>query len=98
MNCSAKHAAMLATCVLNGWPVESYLDPSHPLQQGVRAVVEELAGEMAAATGIDGCGAPLFAISLTGVARAFRALVLGAPGTHERRLPGALRAPPPLPP
>jgi L-asparaginase II len=94
MNCSGKHAAMLATCVLNGWPVESYLDPSHPLQQGVRAVVEELAGEKAAATGIDGCGAPLFAISLTGVARAFRALVLGAPGTHERRLADAFRAHP----
>ena len=32
MNCSGKHAAMLLTCVKNGWPIEDYLDPSHPLQ------------------------------------------------------------------
>jgi L-asparaginase II len=31
MNCSGKHAGMLATCVANGWPLESYLDPKHPL-------------------------------------------------------------------
>src|SRR5919112_98935 len=36
MNCSGKHAAMLATCVANGWDTASYLDPQHPLQQGIR--------------------------------------------------------------
>ena len=35
-NCSGKHAAMAATCVINGWPVRGYLDPGHPLQQLVR--------------------------------------------------------------
>ena len=57
MNCSGKHAAMLATCVQNGWPTRDYLDPDHPLQQAIRHTVEELAGEQAAATGVDGCGA-----------------------------------------
>ena len=33
MNCSGKHAAMLATCVANGWPTDTYRDPDHPLQQ-----------------------------------------------------------------
>jgi L-asparaginase II len=94
MNCSGKHAAMLATCVAAGWPTESYLDPGHPLQLAVRGVVEELAGEEAAAVGVDGCGAPLFAVSTTGVARAFRALVVAGPGTPERRVADAMRTHP----
>ena len=94
MNCSGKHAAMLATCVLNGWPTGSYLAPEHPLQQAVRRTVENLAGEQTPAIGVDGCGAPLFALTLTGLARAFRALVLAAPGTPQRRVADAMRAHP----
>ncbi|WP_141578637.1 asparaginase [Actinomadura sp. WMMA1423] len=94
MNCSGKHAAMLATCVTAGWPTDSYLDADHPLQRIVREVVEELSGESAAAVGVDGCGAPLFAVSVAGVARAFRALVLSEPGTHERRVADAMRTHP----
>ncbi|MBE1533423.1 asparaginase [Actinomadura algeriensis] len=94
MNCSGKHAAMLATCVAAGWPTESYLDPEHPLQIAVRGVVEELAGERAAATGVDGCGAPLFAISALGVARAYRALVLAAPDAPECLVADAMRTHP----
>jgi L-asparaginase II len=92
MNCSGKHAAMLATCVQNGWPTDGYLAPDHPLQQAIRQTVEELAGQKSAATGVDGCGAPLFALTLAGLARAFRALVLAAPGTPERRVADAMRA------
>jgi L-asparaginase II len=74
-NCSGKHAAMLATCVAAGWPTEGYRCPAHPLQRAVAAAIAELAAEPVAATTVDGCGAPLYAISLHGVARAFRALV-----------------------
>ncbi|MGW5735353.1 MULTISPECIES: asparaginase [Streptomyces] len=94
MNCSGKHAAMLAVCDLNGWPAESYLDPAHPLQQLILQVVEEAAGEKVAAVGTDGCGAPLMAISLTGLARAFRHFVLAPEGTPERRVADAMRAHP----
>ncbi|GIH76013.1 asparaginase [Planobispora longispora] len=94
MNCSGKHAAMLATCAANDWPVETYLDPAHPLQRAIRATVEELTGERVAATGVDGCGAPLFFVSMLGVTRAFRALVLAEPGTPERRVADAFRAHP----
>jgi L-asparaginase II len=94
MNCSGKHAAMLATCVAAGWPIETYLDPEHPLQLAVRGVVEELSGEAVPAVGIDGCGAPLFAVSTAGVARAFRALVLAGAGTPERRVADAMRTHP----
>ncbi len=92
MNCSGKHAAMLATCVRNGWPTRTYLDPAHPLQQAIRDTVEELAGERVAATGVDGCGAPLFALTLAGLAAAFRRLVLAPAGTPERRVADAMRA------
>src|SRR5579862_8000328 len=92
MNCSGKHAAMLATCAVNGWPTHSYLDPDHPLQQAVRHTVEDLADQHSPATGVDGCGAPLFALTLAGLARAFRTLVLAAPGTPERRVADAMRA------
>ncbi|MFJ4521603.1 asparaginase [Streptomyces sp. NPDC088810] len=94
MNCSGKHAAMLAAAALRNWPLESYPDPDHPLQQVIRTVVEETAGEPVAAVGVDGCGAPLMAISLTGLARAFRCFVRAAPGSPERRVADAMRAHP----
>jgi L-asparaginase II len=92
MNCSGKHAAMLATCVAAGWPTATYTDPGHPLQVALRQALESLAGEQSAAAGVDGCGAPVFALSLAGLARAFQALVTGSPGTPERRVADAMRA------
>lgn len=74
MNCSGKHAAMLATCVLNGWPTETYLDPSHPLQQAIAATFADLTGEPVDHVAVDGCGAPLLGTSLRGLARAFSVL------------------------
>ena len=94
MNCSGKHAAMLATCVTAGWPTASYTDPGHPLQAEIRRAIERLTGEPVAAVGVDGCGAPLFGLSLTGLARAFGALVRADPGTPERRVADAMRAHP----
>ncbi|WP_438353383.1 asparaginase [Microbacterium sp. CJ88] len=69
MNCSGKHAAMLLTCTVNGWDLDGYLDPAHPLQMHIREVVERLTGERVAATAVDGCGAPVFALTLAGLAR-----------------------------
>jgi L-asparaginase II len=70
MNCSGKHAAMLLACTVNGWETESYLDPTHPMQVQTRELVERMTGEKVAATAIDGCGAPVFATSLLGLAKA----------------------------
>ncbi|AZS86413.1 asparaginase [Streptomyces griseoviridis] len=94
MNCSGKHTAMLAACALRGWPLESYLDPGHPLQRLIHTVVEDAAGEPVATVGTDGCGAPLAAIGLTGLARAFRSFVRAEPGSAERRVADAMRAHP----
>ncbi|MCC2033751.1 asparaginase [Microbacterium allomyrinae] len=70
MNCSGKHAAMLLTCATNGWDAADYLSPEHPLQAHIRDVIERLIGEKISATAIDGCGAPVYAMTLFGLARA----------------------------
>ena len=94
MNCSGKHAAMVTTCTQLDWPVEGYADAGHKLQQVIAGTVEELTGEPIAHTGVDGCGAPLFAYSLTGLARSFGKLVTAADGSPERRVADAMRAHP----
>jgi L-asparaginase II len=94
MNCSGKHAAMLATCVANGWSTADYTDPAHPLQLAVAATLAAAAGEPVAATAVDGCGAPLYAIGLTGLARAFASLTVAREGSAGRRVADAMRAHP----
>jgi len=91
MNCSGKHAAMLATSAARGWPIATYRDPGHPLQERIKQVVEHLASEPVTAIGVDGCGAPLMALSLTGLARAFASVVSSPAGTAERRVADAMR-------
>ncbi|MDT0183385.1 asparaginase [Microbacterium sp. ARD31] len=90
MNCSGKHAAMLATCVLKGWDTATYLEPDHPLQQAIATTFARLTGEPVAAVAVDGCGAPLLSTSLTGLARAFAALATATDGP-ERRVAEAIR-------
>ena len=84
MNCSGKHAAMLLTCVKNGWPIENYLDPSHPLQVACKAELEALAGESITLTSTDGCGAPLFLLTVAGLARSIRAITISTDPIHQR--------------
>ena len=84
MNCSGKHAAMLATCVANGWPTETYLEPDHPLQRAIAATFATTTGEPVAAVAVDGCGAPLLSASLVGLARAFGRLATATEGPGAR--------------
>lgn len=90
-DCSGKHAAMLATSVKNAWPLDTYLRPDHPVQLACRAAVERLAGESVSSLSVDGCGAPLFALTLTGLARAFRAIALAPAESAEGRVAAAMR-------
>lgn len=92
MNCSGKHAAMLATCVLQGWDTETYLDPEHPLQLSIRATFERLTGEPTQVA-VDGCGAPLLSASLVGLGRAFAGLATATTGPAAR-VATAIRAHP----
>ena len=85
MNCSGKHAAMLLACVTNEWDTATYLDPAHPLQVHIREVIERLTGAKITTTAIDGCGAPVHAMSLSALARAIHRV-----GTSSERSPFAL--------
>ncbi|MFI6097822.1 asparaginase [Lentzea sp. NPDC051213] len=87
MNCSGKHAAMLAACVAARWPTQTYLEPTHPLQQKVMRTLEDLSGESVSHTAVDGCGAPVFAVSLQGLARAVQGLVRTPVATAMREFP-----------
>lgn len=102
-NCSGKHAAMLVTCVAHTgepeWGTERYLEPEHPVQIACRAAVEELTGVPAWHVTVDGCGAPLFSTSLTGLARAFARVAVAParePGSPTARVAAAMTAHPDL--
>lgn len=76
-NCSGKHAGMLAACVLNGWPVEDYINPKHPLQQRILdicSLMYEYPKEKME-TALDGCSAPIFSVPVYNQALAFKNLV-----------------------
>ena len=91
-NCSGKHSAMLATCVAAGWDTATYRDPQHPLQRLMEQTLADVSGESVAATGIDGCGAAVMAVSLTGLARAFSRIAAAPKGTNEAKVADAMRA------
>ena len=109
MNCSGKHAAMIATSVLNGWPIhdasrekspdgvwgrDDYRSPEHLVQKAIRVAIEDSAGEKVSYVAVDGCGAPLLAISLAGLARSFGLFASAAAGSLEARVADAFRAHP----
>jgi L-asparaginase II len=83
-NCSGKHVGMLITCQQNGWDMTTYLDMNHPLQIAIKNEIELLAGERVRAASVDGCGAPLFAISLIGLARSISNLVKSNEAVHKQ--------------
>lgn len=89
-DCSGKHAGMLLACLAQGWTHHNYLDVDHPLQEAIRAVVERQAQEKTTAHAVDGCGAPVFATSLTGLARMFGAARTAPAHSHAHRVAAAM--------
>ena len=92
-DCSGKHAGMLVTCRVNDWPIETYLEADHPLQQAIRATTAEVVGPVTHTT-VDGCGAPLFAVPLSGLAASFGVLAGAEDTTDEGRVAAAMRTAP----
>ena len=92
-NCSGKHAGMLATCVVSGWDTATYRDPGHPVQVLMAETLAQIAGDEVAATGVDGCGAPVMTLSMAGLARAFGRLAAAADGAEARVADAIRRAP-----
>lgn len=75
-NCSGKHLGMLLVCQKHGWPLESYLDPGHPLQTWIKNILLEVSGasESELIVGIDGCSAPTFILPLHRISRLYAQL------------------------
>ena len=94
MECSGKHAAMLLASVLNDWPIESYLDPDHPLQQTISETFASFTDAPPDAVGIDGCGAPVLATTLRRLAVATTRLMSAPTGSDARLLLDAMLAHP----
>ena len=92
-NCSGKHAGMLITCQQKGWDINTYLDLNHPLQVAIKNEIEELSGEKVSATSVDGCGAPLFAISLIGLAKAISNLVKSKEKHYQQIVSACMKYP-----
>ncbi len=93
-NCSGKHAAMLATCALNEWRRDTYLNRGHATQQAVIETIRSF-GVRVAWTSIDGCGAPALAVSLVGLARMFGTIAAATDGA-EKEIADAMRSHPEL--
>lgn len=76
-DCSGKHAGMLAICKHKGYPIKSYLDINHPLQQeNLNLIAAFCETDMSSITiGIDGCSVPVFALSLYQMAIGYLNLV-----------------------
>jgi len=95
MNCSGKHAGMIATCVINGWSHGAdYLNVEHPLQMAITNGIPALIDAPVSGIGVDGCGAPAHVIPLVGLARAFRAMATGGAGEAGRRIHRAMSSNP----
>ncbi len=97
-NCSGKHALALALCRAQGWAVEDYLEPDHPLQGALRASVAEAADlpESEITQAVDGCGMLTFAFPLERLAASFGRLAGGALGPAGARAAAAMGSHPSL--
>ncbi|MEE9471152.1 MAG: asparaginase, partial [Gemmatimonadota bacterium] len=76
-NCSGKHAGMLALAVALGAPVETYLEPDHPVQVRIRSAIQTFADlpDGGLKMAVDGCSAPTFALTLDRAALTFARLL-----------------------
>lgn len=91
--CSGKHAAMLLTCVTNGWPIDSYLASDHPLQVAITGVFDELTAGPGGPIAVDGCGAPAHATSIAALARGYAAVRASTDGEEGRLVEAVLAHP-----
>jgi L-asparaginase II len=76
-NCSGKHAGMLALAKHLGAPTASYDSPDNPVQQQILAAVSEFSDipQKEIAIGVDGCGVPVFGLSVQAMALMYARLV-----------------------
>jgi L-asparaginase II len=100
-NCSGKHTGFLTASRFLGEATRGYIAPDHPAQRRVLATLAAMTGlDLARApSGTDGCGIPVIALPLSGLARAMARMVdpAGVPAGRAdaaRRLLDAMAAEP----
>lgn len=96
MNCSGKHAAMLKATVAQGHDPARYLDATSAVQQTIAMSVDRLTESSTGIVTVDGCGAPLLGMPLSGLARAFSHLAAAPAGTADSQVALAMRQYPEL--
>jgi len=76
-NCSGKHAGMLALAKHLGAPIETYDSPDNPVQQQILSAVSEFSNMPPSeiAIGTDGCGVPVFGLSVRAMSLMYARLV-----------------------
>jgi L-asparaginase II len=97
-DCSGKHGGMLSACRARGWPLESYRDPDHPLQEAILAAVLTATDLAEVPVGVDGCGVPVHGMELRSMAQLYARLAvperLGSLAPSADRAVQAMRAEP----
>lgn len=76
-NCSGKHAGMLALALHLDAPIETYNQPDNPVQLAIGDIISRFSGISIQdiAVGIDGCGVPVFGITVKAMALMYARLV-----------------------
>jgi L-asparaginase II len=76
-DCSGKHAGMLSVCLQNGYSINDYISPDHPMQKEIIDLLGEMTGfsPHRIELGIDGCSVPVHALPLYNMAYAYANLV-----------------------
>jgi L-asparaginase II len=97
-DCSGKHSGMLAACLAQGWPQETYRDRDHPLQEEILDAVLRASRRSEVHVGVDGCGVPVHGMPLRSMAMLYASLVhpevLGPLAPHAARAVAAMGAEP----
>lgn len=75
-DCSGKHSGMLATCIARGYPIQGYLNPSHPVQQEILRIIADIClyPIEKIGIGVDGCNVAVFALPIYNMAAGFARL------------------------
>ncbi len=92
-NCSGKHTGMLLLSRHLGAPPEAYDDLAGPVQRAILRAVSQFSGrpEAELAVGTDGCGVPVFGVSVRTMALMYARLVAPPAGFDEATREAAAR-------
>jgi L-asparaginase II len=91
-NCSGKHAGMLAVALHVGAPTETYDEASNPVQLEIARVVSQFSGILTEdlAVGVDGCGVPVFGVTVKAMALMYARLI-SPPQTFDEKIAAACK-------